>query len=102
MASKNYLFADYLKTVDDILELAANGAELDTKPVIKSGTKPNEITVPTFVMDTATDCAEQVCDAVKLTSKTVQFGHDVTPEIIEKGFAYFKEFVNAFRQELSK
>lgn len=102
MASKNDLFADYLKTVDDILELAANGAELDTKPVIQAGTKPNEIALPTVVMDTTTDYAEQVCGAVNLTSKTVQFGHDITPEIIEKGFAYFKEFVNAFQQELKK
>ena len=102
MPSKNDLFVDYLKTIDDIQELVANNAELDFEPIIQAGEKPNEIIVPTCVMDGSADYSKPVCGTIKLTAETIRFKHDVSPQMIEKGFTYFKEFVNAFRREIEK
>ena len=100
MASKNDLFADYLKIVDDIMYLTDNGEELDILPTIGAGKEPNEIIVTKLVMNEPADYSNHICGSVSFVPETVQFKHNITPQMVEKGFTYFVEFVKAFQQEI--
>lgn len=102
MPSNNDLFINYLKTIDNIQELVSNNADFDVEPIIQAGEKPNEIVVPTLVMDGAADYSKPVCGSIKLTAETIRFKHDVSPQMVERGFTYFKEYVNAFRREIKE
>ena len=102
MPSRDDLFADYLKTIDDIQELILNNAEFNILPTIGAGENPNEIIVPKLVMDEPADYSKPICGSVSFVNEIVRFKHNITPQMIEKGFAYFVEFVNAFRHELEQ
>lgn len=100
MASKNDLWTDYLNTVDNIIELIENNAELDITPVIWAGKNPNEIVEPTIVMDGPVDYSAPICGSCTLTTETIKFAHNVTPQMILTGFEYFKLFVSSFARVL--